>query len=47
MKERIIETLKQFSDKAILDNPNSMFSTICKELNWQPATLYEKSYNFV
>jgi len=43
MKERIIETLKQFSDKAILDNPNSMFSTICKELNWQPATLYEKS----
>ena len=32
MKERIIETLKQFSDKAILEKPNSMFSAICEEL---------------
>jgi ATP-dependent exoDNAse (exonuclease V) beta subunit len=43
MKERIVDTLKQFSDKAILNAPNSMFTIICEELQLQPITLHEKS----
>jgi ATP-dependent exoDNAse (exonuclease V) beta subunit len=43
MKDRIIETLKQFSDKAILDKPNSMFSAICEELQIESFTLHTKS----
>ena len=43
MKDRIIETLKQFSDATILENPNTMFSTICDELEMKPDTLHEKS----
>jgi len=43
MKERIIENLKLFSNKSILEKPNSMFNAICNELNWQPITLHEKS----
>lgn len=43
MKDRIIETLKQFSDKAILDKPNSMFSAIFEELQIQPYVLHAKS----
>ncbi|NMH89027.1 UvrD-helicase domain-containing protein [Flavivirga algicola] len=43
MKDRIIETLKQFSNKAILNKPNSMFSAICEELQMDPNVLYNKS----
>jgi ATP-dependent exoDNAse (exonuclease V) beta subunit len=43
MKDRIVETLKQFSDKAILNTPNSMFTVICDELKLQPITLHEKA----
>tara|TARA_R110002049_G_scaffold303759_1_gene498329 strand:+ start:61 stop:3192 length:3132 start_codon:yes stop_codon:yes gene_type:complete len=43
MKERIIETLKQFSDEAILETPNSMFNAICEELDIAPKTLHKKS----
>jgi ATP-dependent exoDNAse (exonuclease V) beta subunit len=43
MKERIIETLKQFTNKDILKNPNTMFNSICDELEMAPYELYEKS----
>ncbi|WP_372752758.1 UvrD-helicase domain-containing protein [Mariniflexile sp.] len=43
MKERIIKMLKKFSDEAILDNPDSMFETICQELRIAPQELHEKS----
>ena len=43
MKDRIIETLKQFSSKSILDKPNSMFNTICEELQTDPKVLHNKS----
>jgi ATP-dependent exoDNAse (exonuclease V) beta subunit len=43
MKERIIETLKQFSDETILTNPNSMFNSICDDLNIKPIELHKKS----
>ena len=43
MKDRIIDTLKQFSDAAILESPNSMFETICEELEMDPKTLHEKA----
>ncbi len=43
MKDRIIETLKQFSNKKILDKPNSMFHAICEELQMDPKVLYSKS----
>ncbi|MFH4965965.1 UvrD-helicase domain-containing protein [Gaetbulibacter sp. M235] len=43
MKERVIDTLKQFSDRTILDDPNRMFCAICDELQLQPTTLHEKS----
>ncbi len=43
MKDRIIETLKQFSDKAILDKPNSMFSAISEELQIESNVLHAKS----
>ncbi|MGK0254123.1 MAG: ATP-dependent exoDNAse (exonuclease V) beta subunit [Mariniflexile sp.] len=43
MKDRIIETLKQFSDKEILEKPNSMFNAICEELLMQPTLLHTKS----
>ncbi|GAA4892582.1 UvrD-helicase domain-containing protein [Flaviramulus aquimarinus] len=43
MKERIIETLKTFSDKAILEAPDSMFKTICNELEIKPKSLHQKS----
>ena len=43
MKERIIDTLKQFSNSAILNEPNNMFIDICDELQMQPNTLHEKS----
>lgn len=43
MKERIIETLKQFSEISILENPNSMFDSICEELEIEPQTLHNKA----
>lgn len=43
MKERIIETLKQFSEVTILLEPNSMFQAICKELQISPEDLHKKS----
>ena len=43
MKDRIIETLKQFSDAGILETPNSMFLAICEELDMEPKRLHEKS----
>jgi ATP-dependent exoDNAse (exonuclease V) beta subunit len=43
MKDRIIETLKQFSDKEISEKPNSMFNAICEELEMQPILVHTKS----
>ncbi|WP_303316772.1 UvrD-helicase domain-containing protein [Flavivirga abyssicola] len=43
MKERIIETLKGFSNKTILVKPNSMFNAICEELQMNPNVLHNKS----
>jgi len=43
MKVRIIDTLKQFSDEAILKSSNSMFEYICKELEIEPKKLHEKA----
>lgn len=43
MKERIIDSLKQFSSNAILTNPNSMFQAICEELFATPEVIHEKA----
>ncbi|ULC59623.1 UvrD-helicase domain-containing protein [Flaviramulus sp. BrNp1-15] len=43
MKERIIETLKQFSEPSILEYPNSMFEVICNELEMEPEKLHNKA----
>lgn len=43
MKERIISTLQQFSDKTILTESNSMFETLSKELGIEPQLLHQKS----
>ncbi|MEL0455413.1 UvrD-helicase domain-containing protein [Flavobacteriaceae bacterium SZ-1-7] len=43
MKERIIDTLKIFSDTSIFDLNNSMFTAICEDLQMEPKTLHEKS----
>ncbi|WP_406685227.1 UvrD-helicase domain-containing protein [Seonamhaeicola sp. MEBiC1930] len=43
MKERIIETLKQFSNISILSNSNSMFNAICKELQMDANLVHNKS----
>lgn len=43
MKDRIIGTLKMFSDGAVLKTPNTMFDDICKELEIEPKKLHEKS----
>src|SRR5690606_37799759 len=42
-KERIVETLKQFSDAPILENPNSMFTVISEEPDIAPKTLHLRS----
>ena len=47
MKNRIVKTLKQFSDEAILESQNSMFELICKELNMDAKTLHKKSENLL
>ena len=43
MKGRIIDTLKQFSDKNILTLENPMFLSICDELNLRPEQLHNKA----
>ncbi|WP_027137970.1 UvrD-helicase domain-containing protein [Gaetbulibacter saemankumensis] len=43
MKERIIDTLKHFSDEKILEHPEGMFAIICEELNFTPEVLHKKS----
>ncbi|MFD1161420.1 UvrD-helicase domain-containing protein [Hwangdonia seohaensis] len=43
MKDRIIETLKTFSDEAVLKGSNSMFDAICEELDMEPKQLHEKA----
>ncbi|MBC3758385.1 UvrD-helicase domain-containing protein [Hyunsoonleella sp. SJ7] len=43
MKERIIEMLKQFSDESILKTSNSMFATLCEELQIPGEVLHQKS----
>lgn len=43
MKARIIDTLKAFSNPTIITEPDSMFSTICGELEIEPNQLHDKS----
>lgn len=43
MKERIIETLKQFSDASVLESQNPMFKAISEELDIPTETLHNKS----
>ncbi|MFD2822609.1 UvrD-helicase domain-containing protein [Lacinutrix iliipiscaria] len=43
MKERIIETLTQFSSEEILKKPNSMFEAITEELQIESKALHHKS----
>ncbi len=43
MKTRIIDTLKQFSDKTILNEPNSMFMALIDELDVEPLSVHENS----
>ena len=43
MKARIIDMLIAFSDKSILENPNSMFTVLCHELAMDPQQLHEHS----
>ena len=43
MKERVIGTLKKFSDPKVLIESDSMFETICEELQMHPKVLREKS----
>ncbi len=43
MKERIIRTLQEFSEESILSEPNTMFSTLSKELEMEPKLLHLKS----
>jgi len=43
MKERIIETLKEFSSEEILKTPSSMFNAIREELSLNSETLHKKS----
>ncbi|HLT54249.1 MAG TPA: UvrD-helicase domain-containing protein, partial [Flavobacteriaceae bacterium] len=43
MKLRLIETLKQFSQTSILEQPNTMFTLLCEELNLDAKTLHLKS----
>ncbi len=47
MKTRIIETLKQFSDEAILTEPNSIFISIVNELEANPKNIHIASKNIL
>lgn len=43
MKERILDTLRQFSNPKILQTPNSIFNAICEESPILPEQLHIKS----
>ncbi|SFZ90380.1 ATP-dependent exoDNAse (exonuclease V) beta subunit (contains helicase and exonuclease domains) [Flaviramulus basaltis] len=43
MKDRIIDMLKKFADKDILENPNDMFTAIHKDLKIEPEDLQKKA----
>ena len=43
MKTRILDTLKEFSDKSIMEKPNSIFLAICEELPIEANSLHQKS----
>lgn len=43
MKDRIIEMLKAFSSPNIIENPNSMFIILSKELSIEPEALHKKA----
>ena len=43
MKERIIDTLKDFSSETILKDSNNMFQIICEELHMKPEAVHNKS----
>ncbi|MBU2950431.1 UvrD-helicase domain-containing protein [Tamlana agarivorans] len=43
MKERIIETLKRFANPEVLTSNDSMFLSICEELQIEPDALHKKS----
>jgi ATP-dependent exoDNAse (exonuclease V) beta subunit len=43
MKDRIIDTLTKFSDVSILKASDSMFETICVEIDMKPEALQKKS----
>ena len=47
MKERIIDTLKEFSSPEILSSSNSMFKVLCEELQMKPDVLHQKSKNIL
>ena len=43
MKERIINSLKEFSNQEILSKPNNMFALLCEELRTSPEDIHERS----
>ncbi len=43
MKERIVDTLQQFSEPEILSKPNSIFKDITEELNLTDEAIHKKS----
>ncbi|MFV9551738.1 UvrD-helicase domain-containing protein [Algibacter sp. PT7-4] len=43
MKARIVDTLKIFSNEAIIKSEDAMFNSICKELDIEPIKLHKKS----
>ncbi|TXE12875.1 AAA family ATPase [Seonamhaeicola algicola] len=47
MKERIINTLKEFSNSNVLNTPNGMFTAICNELGLSTNEVHNKSKNIL
>ena len=47
MKARIIDSLKTFSDDTILKSKNSMFESICEELQMEPVKLHKKAVSLL
>ncbi|WP_242083338.1 UvrD-helicase domain-containing protein [Aestuariivivens sediminis] len=43
MKDRIINTLKEFSKETILEDPSKMFEAICSEMDLSPEQLHLKA----
>jgi ATP-dependent exoDNAse (exonuclease V) beta subunit len=43
MKERILKHLSEFSKPEILNSNDSMFTSLCQELGWEPLLLQAKS----